>query len=273
MRPAKMPGVLIDTHCHLYFDSFDADRAATLNRMAEAGVAGALVAGIDAASNAQAQALCREHPQLQYAAGVHPTSAVPGDYLEGGAFDANRYLSPYLTGHTPACAVGECGIDLHWDTNPLEVQLPVFIAQLRLARERELPAVVHSRDADAPTLEALRAVSGVRSVLHCFNGSPQLLAYALETGCYVSFAGNLTYPKARELHAAAAVVPLDQLLVETDAPFLAPQPRRGKRCEPADVAHTARELARLRGMDPAALEEALWANSLRCFGRHWQAPG
>jgi TatD DNase family protein len=140
-------------------------------------------------------------------------------------------------------AIGECGIDLHWDTNPLERQRAVFIAQLEYAATRKLPVIVHTREADAETRACLEAVPAARGVLHCFNGSELLLEFALRAGWYVSYAGNLTYPKAQELRETAQLVPLDRLLVETDAPFLAPQPVRGRRCEPSHVVHTAQVLA------------------------------
>ena len=262
--------MLIDTHCHLYFDRFDADRAEVLERMAEAGVAAAVVIGIDTASNRQARDLAAAHPQLYYAPGLHPTSDFPAEVLAGGEFDAAAYIDEFWRGGPEPIAIGECGVDLYWDTNPAAPQHAVFTAQLRLARERDLPVVVHSRGADAETRAALEEVPGARGILHCFNGSPLLLQFAAEAErrgdpWYVSFAGNLTYPKATELHSAAAAVPLDRLLVETDAPFLAPQSRRGKRNEPALVVETARCLAGLRGMDEPALQQLLLSNTRACF--------
>jgi TatD DNase family protein len=257
---------MIDTHNHLYFDKFDADREEVIARMAEAGVVGGIVIGIDPPTWEQAQALARQYPQLHYSAGLHPTSDFAA--LTGGALTrfVMEELSILCESDTPPVAIGECGIDLHWDVNPLEHQQTAFTAQLNLCKQRDLPVIIHTRDANGETLEVLESVAGVRGVLHCFNGSPELLEFALSReGWYVSFAGNLTYPKATELHEAARQVPLDRLLVETDAPFLAPQPVRGKRCEPAHVVHTARYLADLRGVPEDELFQNLLANSRRCF--------
>jgi TatD DNase family protein len=252
--------MLIDTHCHLYFDSFDADRPAVLQRMAEARVQAAVVIGIDPQSWRQAADLAAAHDCLWYSVGLHPTSELPQH------FDANEQLGPWFEGSNPAIAVGECGIDLHWDTNTLERQQPVFRSQLEFARERDLPVIIHTRSANAETLELLLAVPGTRGILHCFNGSVELLDWALaQPEWYISFAGNLSFPKATELHEAARLIPPERLLVETDAPFIAPQPRRGKRNEPAYVRHTFEALARLKELPAAELEEILLENSQRIY--------
>jgi TatD DNase family protein len=267
--------VLIDTHCHLYFDSFAADRAAVLARMREAGVLGAVIIGIDAESNEQARQTAQLDSGLYYAAGLHPTSGFPAELPASQGFDATDYLSPWLDSDSAPVAIGECGIDLHWDTNPLARQRQIFIAQLELGRQLDLPVIVHTREADGETREALESVPGARGVLHCFNGSPDLLKFALAANgrgdaWYISFAGNLTYKRAEELRQAARAVPLDRLLVETDSPFLAPQAHRGRRNEPAYVVHVAAELARLRELDRASLNEQLLANSRSCFGVDWK---
>jgi len=266
-------GVLIDTHCHLYFDRFDADRVEVLRRMREARVGGAVVIGIDQPTNAQALGLALRHPELRYSAGLHPTSEFPPQLFNAGGFDARAYLNEWLDCELKPVAIGECGIDLHWDANPLKQQQQVFHAQLELARGMDLPCIVHTRDANPETLEVLEQVEDTRGVLHCFNGSPELLEFALSErrreSWYVSFAGNLTFPKARELRDAAARVPLEQLLVETDAPFLAPQPHRGKRSEPADCRHTAQTLKEVKGIPLEQLEAQLYSNACRCFNTQW----
>jgi TatD DNase family protein len=264
--------VLFDSHCHLYFEDFDADYLEVMGRMAAARVGWALVAGIDAESSAKAEALARRFgdagqlPRLCYSAGLHPTSAYPAEVAAGGAFDAAAYLAPWLDSACPPVAIGECGIDLYWKKQPLDQQQRVFAAQLELARERGLPVIVHSRSAGPETRALLEAAPGVRGVLHCFDGSPELLEFGLSApGWYVSFAGNVTYPKAEELRAAARQVPLERLLVETDAPFLAPQERRGKRNEPAFAVHTAKFLAELYGVGYQTLAVATAANALALF--------
>jgi TatD DNase family protein len=266
--------VLVDTHCHLYFDSFDADRSAVLKRMRAAGVRGAVIIGIDGQTNEQARQTAALAPELRYAVGLHPTSAFPAEVEAGAPFSAAAYLAPWLDKADSPVAIGECGIDLHWDTHSLEQQTAVFKAQLELGRDRDMPVVVHTRDADSETREVLEQVRGARGVLHCFNGSPELLSFAHAANArgdrwYVSFAGNLTYKKAEDLRAAAVEVPRDRLLVETDAPFLAPQAKRGKRNEPAYVAYTAAALARLRGLSESEMQLQLISNSNECFNTDW----
>ncbi|MBN2081792.1 TatD family hydrolase [bacterium] len=267
--------MLIDTHCHLYFNAFDDDRTEVLQEMNAAGVGGAIVIGIDEESNAQAQRLAARYDQLQYSVGLHPTSEFPPE-IEQRGFDCAAALGKWFEPQPQPIAIGECGIDLHWDTNKLAAQVAVFEAQLAYARERNLPVVVHTREADAETSRILEQVPGARGVLHCFNGSPELLQFSQRANrrgdaWYVSFAGNLTYKRAEELRAAAGQVPLDRLLVETDAPFLAPQAKRGQRNEPAYLVHTATVLAQLRGVPVDEFAQLLTANTQACFGSHWPA--
>lgn len=266
--------MLIDTHCHLYFDTYDADRGEVLQRMRAAGVAGAVIIGIDAVSNEQARQTAALAPELHYAAGLHPTSEFPAEIKDSAPFSATGYLEQWLKQADKPVAIGECGIDLHWDTNALEHQMAVFKAQLELGRELNLPVVVHTRDADRETRDVLEQVPGAHGVLHCFNGSRELLEFAHAANgrgddWYISFAGNLTYKKADDIRAAALDVPLDRLLVETDAPFLAPQAQRGKRNEPAFVVYTASALAQLRGLDEAEMSARLAENSRVCFSVAW----
>jgi TatD DNase family protein len=265
--------VLIDTHCHLYFDSFDADRREVLERMAAAGVAGAVLPALDAETAQQSRALCCEHPHLRYAAGLHPGYGAPVEFMRDGCFDAEAFLAPWWEQAPMPVAVGEIGLDGRDGANPLPVQIALFTAQLAFARERNVPVIVHLREADNEMLAALEAVPGARGVFHCFGGNPAVLEFAIRHGWFVSFAGNLTFPKAQALRDSAMQVPLDMLLVETDSPFLAPQPVRGKRCEPAYVVHTAGELARLRGIPEPMLHQVLTDNAGRCFGAAWAGCG
>jgi TatD DNase family protein len=263
--------VLIDTHCHLYFDSFDTDRADVLGRMAAASVSGAVLPALDADTAAQARALCLAHPHLRYAAGWHPGYVAPLEYMRDGRFDAGAGLAQWWE-HAPLpVAVGEIGLDGREGVNPMPVQIALFTAQLAFARERGVPAIVHLRDADSEMLDVLETVPGTRGVFHCFGGNPAILDYAVRHGWFISFAGNLTFPKAQALRDSAQQAPLELLMVETDSPFLAPQPVRGKRCEPAYVIHTARELARLRGIPEIMLHQLLTDNASRCFGVVWAA--
>ena len=166
-------------------------------------------------------------------------------------------------------ALGEIGLDYHYDNSPREVQREVFARQLRLAREEGLPVIIHSREADEETAEILQdelAGSGTRGVMHCFGGGPSLAEAALALGFCISFAGNVTFKKAEALREVAAVVPLERLLVETDCPYLAPVPHRGRRNEPAYVVETARFLAELRGVSHEELGRVTSENFARLFG-------
>lgn len=263
--------MLIDTHCHLYFDSFDADRAEVLARMTASGVIGAVLPALDLETMHQARELCRAHQQLRYAAGLHPSYAPPTEYMHGGVLDARGLLQAWCEDAVPAVAIGEIGLDGRDGVNTMDLQVELFVAQLEFARERQLPAIVHLREAEAAMLAALERVPGARGIFHCFGGDPAILDFAVRHQWYVSFAGNLTFPKAQSLRDAALDVPLAWLLVETDAPFLAPQPVRGRRCEPAHVVHTAAMLAQLRGLPTAEMEHMLTANACRCFGVDWPA--
>jgi TatD DNase family protein len=196
------------------------------------------------------------------AVGVHPHDAKLYDEA------AERLLLEFVRSRR-VVAVGEIGLDYHYDNSPREVQREVFRAQLRLAREESLPVIIHSRDADEETLEVLRAEysgAGRGGVMHCFGGGPALAEGALGLGFYISFAGNVTFKKAEALREVARTVPLDRLLVETDCPYLAPVPHRGRRNEPAHVAATARFLAELRGVGHEELGRATSANFSRLFG-------
>jgi TatD DNase family protein len=244
---------VIDTHAHL-----DRDEApAVLARAREAGVERVIVVATTIAGAHDALALADANPGVYACLGIHPHEAAAAD---AGRLDELRAL----LGHERAVAVGETGLDHFRDYAPHNAQRDLFERQLALARELGKPVVIHTRAADAETLEALAGVDGT-VVLHCFS-SPALLEPALERGWYVSFAGNVTYPKAADLRAAAARVPDDRLLAETDSPYLAPQPVRGRRNEPANVVHTLAALAALRGVDPAELATQVDANADAAFG-------
>jgi TatD DNase family protein len=205
-----------------------------------------------------ALALCEREDGVYAALGLHPHEA-------GGVGEEDLEALRELLRHPRAVAVGETGLDYYRDLAPRDRQAEVVRAQRALAAELELPIVVHTRAADDDTVAALRELpAGARVVLHCFSSSG-LLEPALEHGWYVSFAGNVTYPKARELRWAAARVPADRLLAETDSPYLAPQPVRGQRNEPAYVMHTLATLAEARGKDPATLGARIEANAAQLF--------
>jgi TatD DNase family protein len=244
---------VIDTHAHL-----DRDRAPEiLERARAAGVDRVIVVATRIAGAHDALALAEQHEGVYACLGVHPHNANEPD---AHRLDELRVL----LGHERAVAVGETGLDYFRQYAPHDEQRRLFEAQLALAAELGKPVVIHTRDADEDTLAALVRTDG-KVVLHCFS-SPALLEPALERGWYVSFAGNVTYPKAPELRETARRVPSDRILAETDSPYLAPQPVRGKPNEPANVMYTLATLAEARGEDEAELARQIDANASAVFG-------
>jgi TatD DNase family protein len=243
---------VIDTHAHVA----QADADAILARAREAGVGRVILVATSIEGAHEALGIADRHDGVYASLGIHPHNAADGD---AGRLDELREL----LGHERAVAVGETGLDYFRNYAPHEAQRALFARQLGLAAELGKPVVIHTRAADEDTLAALLPFEGV-VVLHCFS-SPPLLEPALERGWYVSFAGNVTYPKAPELRAAAARVPRDRLLAETDSPYLPPQPVRGRRNEPAQVVHTLATLAEVRGEDPAELAAQIDANATAAF--------
>ena len=247
---------MIDTHAHL--DAFE-EPAEILGRAREAGVERVLTVGTTLESCRASLALCEEHDGVFAVLGLHPHEA--GTVSEHDFEELRRLLS-----HPKAVAVGETGLDFYRDLAPRDRQAESFRAQAKLAVELGKPLVVHTRAADEDTVAVLRELPmETPVVLHCFS-SADLLEPALVRGWHVSFAGNLTYPKAPELRWAVARVPADRLLLETDCPYLAPQAVRGKRNEPAHVVHTLAVAADARGEDVAALENRVEANAAALFG-------
>src|SRR5581483_7646887 len=227
-----------------------------VERARAAGVTRLLTVGTDVAGCRRALELADAHAGVYAILGIHPHEA--GTATEEDVAEVRRLLA-----HPKAVGAGETGLDWFRDYAPRERQRALFASMLEVARDTAKPAVIHTRAADADTLEALGDFDG-RVVLHCFS-SPHLLEPALEHGWYVSFAGNVSFPKAVDLRLAAREVPADRLLVETDAPYLAPQPVRGKRNEPAYVVHTLAALAQARDEDPGELERQLDRNATECF--------
>jgi TatD DNase family protein len=238
---------VIDTHAHL--DALDEDPAAVVARARVAGVDRILTIGTE-----QAVALADAYDGVYAVVGIHPHDA-------GEEHDLDL-LRALLT-HPKAVAVGEIGLDYYRDYAPRDAQQRLFEQQLDLARELGKPVVIHTRAADDATAATLAGFDGT-VVMHCFS-SPHLLPVALEHGWYVSFAGNVTYKNATDLRLSATQVPAERLLAETDCPYLAPQPVRGRRNEPAYVTHTVDELARVRGVEPAELAAQIERNADACF--------
>ena len=248
---------IFDTHCHLgQFQ--DGDPVAEHARAAAAGVVRLLVVGIDAKTSAQAQALA-PLPGVGWSAGLHPNDALRlGDDWPAIAALARQ----------PGClAIGETGLDTFRDRCPLPQQELSLRTHLALARELDLPVILHCRDAYAPLYDVLRELPPHRGVMHCFSGTLADARTALDLGLLLSFAGPLTYPKNDALRQVAAFAPADRILVETDAPFLPPQSHRGKRNEPALIVATVQALAQTRQIPFAAAAERTFANASRLFDR------
>lgn len=240
---------MVDSHCHLADDAFASDLDAVITRARLAGLAGALciVDVSDAGEQARVEGICASWDAVRTTAGVHPHRALE---FAGAPARARDAVAARLAVDPRARAIGEIGLDYHYDFAPRDVQRAVFEAQVVLARECGLPIVVHTRKADEDTVRILEDAGRgeVRGVFHCFSGGPELAGRAVALGFHVSFSGILTFPSAGRIREAAAAVPEDRLLVETDSPYLAPVPLRGRRNEPAYVLHVARSLADIRGI-------------------------
>ena len=250
----------IDSHSHLADAVFDEDRDAVIDRAAAAGAAAVVCIGASLADAARARDLAAHYPLLRWTAGIHPQ--------EAGTFNAQTdipALEVLLDGG--AVGIGECGLDFHYDNAPRARQHEAFESQLVLAADRDLPVIVHTREAEADTAIMIdrAARDGVIGVLHCFTGTLGLAQRALGYGWYVSFSGIITFKSWTDL-ALLRAIPDDRLLVESDAPYLAPVPRRGKRNEPALVVHTVERLAEVRGIAPELLAERCLENTERLFG-------
>jgi TatD DNase family protein len=251
-----------DSHTHIDLSEFDSDRPALMRRAAEAGVTHMLlVAQADDSAGLDRGLTIGRDLGLKVSGGLHPHEAIHwSDAL------AERIRDLANTG--TLCAIGEVGLDFHYDHSPRDVQEDVFRRQIRLAREVKLPIIVHTREADDLTIDILReeGAGEIGGVIHCFTGTQALADAALELGFYISFSGIACFANAEPLRAVARTVPLDRFLVETDCPFLAPPPHRGKRNEPAFVVDVARRMADVKGLSLEELGEATVENFERLFG-------
>ena len=252
---------MIDSHCHLASDDFAGDLEVVVGRARQAGLSTALciLSAADEAEAARAVVVRQTWPAVRFATGVHPHHA--GQF--SGAISAAADAVRRSVKREDACAIGEIGLDYHYDFAPRETQQDVFRAQLGLARELRLPVVIHTREATDDTFRILREEGHgeLRGVFHCFTGDEAMAREALDIGFWISFAGILTFPRAEPLRAAAKMAPDDRVLAETDAPYLAPVPYRGKRNEPAYVVRVIEALAAIRG----ATREQVAAQVIRNF--------
>jgi TatD DNase family protein len=258
--------MFIDSHCHIDGPEYDSDREEVIARARDAVVSTMLNVGTgDPHSGAfeRAVELAEKHAEIYAAVGVHPHDAKLFDDA------AEQRLSNLMRQSKRVIAWGEIGLDYHYDHSPRETQRDVFRRQLRLAREQNLPVVVHSRSADDDTIAILsEELTGYEraGVLHCFGGSLAMAQSAIELGFFISFAGNLTFKKAEDLREVARQLPLGRLLIETDCPYLTPVPFRGKRNEPARVVETARFLASLHGKELEEIGRTTSENFAMLFG-------
>lgn len=263
--------MLIDSHCHIDGEQFDADRHEVIQRAREAGVLAMLNVGTgDPRTDdfRRAVAVAQKYEDVFASVGVHPHDAKLYDDA------AEEHLVDLVKKSSKVIAWGEIGLDFYYDHSPREVQIEVFRRQIKTARELSLPIIIHSRDANDETVEILSQEYGRNAdrggrgpgIMHCFGGTPQMAETLMRIGFLISFAGNVTFKKADNLRDAARVVPLDKLLVETDCPFLTPIPFRGKRNEPSFVVHTARFLADLYGIEFEQLADQTSRNFLDFFG-------
>lgn len=255
--------MLIDTHAHLFDDRFAKDLPAVLDRAAAGGVERVVCLGIDLESSLASVEIAKQHPLVVAAVGIQPNHAAeakPGDW------DAIVKLAE---GEPKVVAIGETGLDRYWDRAPFALQEDYFARHIELSRRLNKPFAIHCREAEADVVKALREQSAkgpLRAVMHSFSGDLATAKECLQMGLYISFAGMVTYPTAQNLRDVAKEVPLDRVLVETDCPYLAPQPVRGKRNEPAFVAHTAALLAQVKGVSIEEIEEHTTRNAKALFG-------
>jgi TatD DNase family protein len=251
----------IDSHAHLADPAFDEDRDVVIARARTTGARAIVCIGESIAAARRASAIAEAHPGFVFAtAGVHPHDAAEFDPIADLAAIKER-------AQHGAVAIGECGLDYHYDHSPRDLQRRAFAAQLAIARELDLPVVVHTREAESDTsaMVAEAGAAGIRGVLHCYTGSHALADTALAAGWYVSFSGIVTFKKWDD-DALIRLVPDDRILVESDSPYLAPIPNRGKRNEPAWVSFTVARVAAARGIDATACGALTLANTVRFFG-------
>jgi len=250
----------IDTHVHLNFPEYQADLSAVAQRWRQAGVVQLVHSCVTPGEFPQLQALAELFPhELFLAVGLHP-------------LDVTELVDPQALAHQllvlardpRVVAIGETGLDLYKAANT-EAQIAAFMAQIQVAQTQSLPLIIHCREAAEPTLKVLQQAGSVPAVMHCWTGTPEETAQFVELGCYISFSGVVTFKNAKAVQASLLEVPLDQLLIETDCPFLAPVPMRGKRNEPAFVAHVAQQVATLRSLTLEELAEITTTNARRLF--------
>lgn len=259
--------LMVDTHCHLNFDSYNDDREAVIERATTAGVSRIIIPAVDMETCEEALALATQHAGIYAAVGVHPNSTAD---FEPSMIERLREWSK----GTRVVSIGEIGLDYYWDKSPKAKQFEAFEAQLALAAELQLPVIIHNREADADVMAILETwvktvPEGMKArlgVLHSFSAPLAIAEQALELGFYLGFTGPITFKKAEDLRQVARNVPLNRLLVETDAPFLTPEPYRGKRNSPEYIPYIVDRIAALHGISNEELARISTENAVRLFG-------
>ena len=250
--------MLFDTHAHLDDSAFDADRAALLAALPGAGLSFVMNPGCSLASSRAAVALAEQYPYVYAAVGSHPDAA---DEVNDETIQAYRALAA----HPRVLAIGEIGLDYHYEDIPRAIQQQAFRAQLALAAELDLPVIVHDREAHADCLAIIGAFPQVTGVFHCFSGSAEMAKELVSKGWYIGFTGVLTFKNARRAVEAAAAIPLERIVLETDCPYMSPEPHRGRRNDPRNLPYMAQKLAEIKGIPPDQAAAQTLANGKRLY--------
>ena len=258
MRGACLP--IFDTHAHYDADQFASDREAVLTALPAAGVGLVVDPGCDVASSREAAALAERFDHVYAAVGIHPEDCA-------GCTDADFDAIRELCRREKVVAVGEIGLDYYWKENPSrDFQEQVFRRQIELALELDLPVIIHDREAHGDSLRIVLDYPGLRGVFHCFSGSPEMAQELLKRGWYLGFDGPITYKNAKRAPEVAAITPLDRIVIETDAPYMAPEPFRGKRNDSRLLPYVVEKLAEWKGVTPEEMTDITWQNGKRLFG-------
>jgi TatD DNase family protein len=257
--------MLVDSHCHLDYPDFEAEGVAEIiSRAASAGIGHFLTISTEIAKFPQVLKIAESSALVHCTVGTHPHHAA-----DEGEVNVTKEELIALTRHPKVVGIGETGLDYYYDHSPRDEQQRIFSSHIEANGETGLPLVIHTRDADDDTIRLMRDVGQGKAtgVMHCFSSGPKLAEESLALGFYISFSGILTFKKAEELREVAKTVPMERLLVETDSPYLAPVPHRGKRNEPAYVVHTARVLAELKGVSPEDIAAQTTENFFKLFNK------
>lgn len=260
------PFTLVDSHCHLNYPDFAGDQKAVIDRARQAGISTLLTVNTRLSESEELQNLADTYPFIYCSVGIHPHDAE--EHLKTHSTEELYTIMVNHTQHPKVVGIGETGLDYYYDHSPKEAQIESFQTHLRICEETRLPCIIHTRQADEDTITCLKKFSRATGVFHCFSGSVELARQALDLGFYLSFSGIVTFKNASDLRDVVRFAPLDRILVETDAPFLAPIPHRGQRNEPAFTRHTAEKVAEIKGL---SLEDVATQTTTNFFDLFWRA--